>query len=376
MQQRIRVLIADDSSLARAMLREILQTQPDIEVVGEACNGQQAVDMAQTLSPQLITMDLEMPVMDGLQAITTIMHRRAVPILVVSSVSDAQRALEAVALGALEVVPKPDTTEAAAAHLIARVRLLAGVAVITRLRTRLDAALPVAAPAAVAVPIPLPTLPTLPALMPASVPVWAPAPLGAEAFTRVFAIAASTGGPQALARILSSLPADFSCPIVVAQHISDGFAQGMVDWLASICPLSVHLAQEAVALVAGRVYIAPSEYHLAVGSTGQLQLRARCAGDCYHPSCDVLLTSVAQVYGPRAVGIILSGMGHDGAAGMAAILAAGGSTWAQDEASSVIFGMNRIAIERGAVQQVLDVAVLATHMQNTAQQALGWRNGA
>ena len=365
MQQRIRVLIADDSSLARAMLREILQTQPDIEVVGEACNGQQAVDMAQTLSPQLITMDLEMPVMDGLQAITTIMHRRAVPILVVSSVSDAQRALEAVALGALEVVPKPDTTEAAAAHLIARVRLLAGVAVITRLRTQLDAALPVAAPAAVAAPLPLPVR-----------PVGAPAPLGAEAFTRVFAIAASTGGPQALARILSSLPADFSCPIVVAQHISDGFAQGMVDWLASICPLSVHLAQEAVALVAGRVYIAPSEYHLAVGRTGQLQLRARCAGDCYHPSCDVLLTSVAQVYGPRAVGIILSGMGHDGAAGMAAILAAGGSTWAQDEASSVIFGMNRIAIERGAVQQVLDVAVLATHMQNTAQQALGWRNWA
>jgi two-component system, chemotaxis family, protein-glutamate methylesterase/glutaminase len=354
----IRVLIADDSSLVRGLLRSILQTQPDIEVVGEATNGQQAIELTASLRPHLVTMDLEMPGVDGLQAIEAIMCSRAVPIVVVSSAADALHALQAVEHGALEVIAKPDTSPASMAAFVAKVRMLAGVAVITRLRPRTS-------------PAPAPLLTSASGAshaMGTSTP--APHPLSAQAlgwarrpsFPWVFAMAASTGGPQVLAQILPGLPVGFSCPVLVAQHISDGFAQGMVDWLASLCRLPVQLAREGQTLQPGMIYIAPSERNLAVTRQGNLHLPLRADGDPYHPRCDVLLEAVAQAFGAQAVGIVLSGMGHDGAAGMAAIAAAGGRTWAQDEASSLIFGMNQIAIARGAVQQVLAPSAILAHM--------------
>lgn len=183
-------------------------------------------------------------------------------------------------------------------------------------------------------------------------------------------MAASTGGPQALAQILPALPPDFACPVLVAQHISDGFAQGMAQWLASLCPLPVRLACDGEALRPGHIYIAPSEHHLAVTAQHQLQWRPRLPQDLYRPSCDVLLSSVAAVFRAQAVGIVLSGMGHDGASGLAAIRAAGGCTLAQDEASSLIFGMNRVAIERAAVQQVLPVGEMAAAMRQLAAAPL------
>jgi two-component system chemotaxis response regulator CheB len=343
----IRVLIADDSSLARGLLRCLLEAEPGIEVVGEACNGRQAVEMVQALRPSLVTMDLEMPVMGGLQAIEAIMCTRAVPILVVSSVADAQGALQAVAHGALDVVGKPDYGSGDAAAFVAKVRLLAGVSVITRMRARLE---PAAATPAQALP---------------SAPVGVPALRGGEP---VFAIAASTGGPQALAAILPALGRGFPCPVLVAQHISDGFAQGMVDWLGALCQMPVRLARHGDALVPGTIHVSPSEHDLAVAPGERLALRARAPGCVYRPSCDVLLASAAQVFGARAVGVILSGMGHDGAAGLAAIRAAGGHTLAQDEASSVVYGMNRVAIERGAAAQVLPLAALAPAMRELASR--------
>ena len=359
---RIRVVIADDSRLARDLLRAIFEAEPGMEVVGEASNGREAVALVQQLRPHLVTMDLEMPLMDGVAAVEEIMCTRAVPILVVSSVADAPRALDAVAHGALEIVPKPDTTPEAAAHLLARARLLAGVSVITRLRARPSAA---PSPLAEAAPGVLTAAPTpAPALVPACV--------GGALLpgTRVFAVAASTGGPQALAQILPALPPDFACPVLVAQHISDGFAQGMAQWLASLCPLPVRLACDGEALRPGHIYIAPSEHHLAVTAQHQLQWRPRLPQDLYRPSCDVLLSSVAAVFRAQAVGIVLSGMGHDGACGLAAIRAAGGCTLAQDEASSLIFGMNRVAIERAAVQQVLPVGEMAAAMRQLAAAPL------
>lgn len=354
---RIRVVIADDSRLARDLLRAIFEAEPGMEVVGEASNGREAVALVQQLRPHLVTMDLEMPLMDGVAAVEEIMCTRAVPILVVSSVADAPRALDAVAHGALEIVPKPDTTPEAAAHLLARARLLAGVSVITRLRVRSSA---VPSPLAEAAPGVLTAAPTpTPVLTHALVPG-----------TRVFAVAASTGGPQALAQILPALPPDFACPVLVAQHISDGFAQGMAQWLASLCPLPVRLACDGEALRPGHIYIAPSEHHLAVTAQHQLQWRPRLPQDLYRPSCDVLLSSVAAVFRAQAVGIVLSGMGHDGACGLAAIRAAGGCTLAQDEASSLIFGMNRVAIERAAVQQVLPVGEMAAAMRQLAAAPL------
>lgn len=345
---KIRVLIADDSSLARALLRGICEEQPDIEIVGEAANGQQALELVQQLRPHLVTMDLEMPVMDGMQAIDAIMHSKAVPILVVSSVADAQNALEAVGCGALEVIAKPDYSPEQAAQFLAKVRMLAGVSVITRMRRR-------AASAAPAAPSPAPTSTV-------SNPPFAACTSGAP----VFAMASSTGGPQALAQILAALPANFASPVLIAQHISDGFAQGMVDWLVSLCPLPVRLGVSGMPVEPGTVYISPSEQHLTVAAGEQLQLQPRTNHDVYHPCCDRLLHSAAQVYGRRCTGIILTGMGHDGAAGLGAIRAAGGATWAQDEASSIIFGMNRAAIERGVVQRILPLADMARAMQQAA----------
>lgn len=363
---RIRVVIADDSRLARDLLRAIFEAEPGMEVVGEASNGREAVALVQQLRPHLVTMDLEMPLMDGVAAVEEIMCTRAVPILVVSSVADAPRALDAVAHGALEIVPKPDTTPEAAAHLLARARLLAGVSVITRLRARPSAA---PSPFAEAAPGVLTAAPTpAPVLTHALVPACVGGALLPG--TRVFAVAASTGGPQALAQILPALPPDFACPVLVAQHISDGFAQGMAQWLASLCPLPVRLACDGEALRPGHIYIAPSEHHLAVTAQHQLQWRPRLPQDLYRPSCDVLLSSVAAVFRAQAVGIVLSGMGHDGACGLAAIRAAGGCTLAQDEASSLIFGMNRVAIERAAVQQVLPVGEMAAAMRQLAAASL------
>lgn len=341
--RKIRVVIADDSSLARGLLRDFLDGEDDIEVVGEARNGQEAVDLARELKPDLITMDLEMPVMGGLAAIAEIMCSKAIPILVVSSTANAHSALEAIGLGALEVLRKPDYTPAEAADFVANVRMLARVRVITRLRPRAlsaSGALDTSVPA-----LPLPT-----------------------AYRRVFALASSTGGPQALAQILPALAADFSCPVLIAQHISAGFAKGMVEWLASLCQLPVRLAVDGDFLQAGVIYISPSEQHLRITPSRRIALLQPAPLDVFHPSCDVLLDSVAEVFAQQAVGIILTGMSSDGARGIARIRAGGGVTLAQDEASSVIYGMNRVAIEAGDVQQILPVEAIAAAMTRLSTQ--------
>lgn len=348
----IRVLIADDSALARGLLRAILEDEPDIEVVGEATNGRRAVTLAQELRPSLITMDLEMPVLHGLDAISEIMSTKAVPILVVSSVDDAATACEALARGALDMIAKPDDSLEHRAAFLAKVRLLADMVVVTRWRAS-------NAPAPLA-PLPVPPLPAHPA--PVAV---RPASLS----RRLVAIAASTGGPQALATLLSALPADFPAPVLIAQHIAEGFSAGLAQWLSLWSRLPVQLAQDGDTPKAGQVYLAPSEHNLALSGSGRLELRPRASGEIYRPSCDLLLSSVAEVVGSRALGVILTGMSSDGAAGMAHIRAHGGLTLAQNEASSVIFGMNRVAIEAGVIQQVLPLTELGPALAQALRTA-------
>lgn len=331
----IRVLLVDDSSLARGLLRSFLEADGGFAVVGEARNGQEAAEMTRALRPDLVTMDLEMPVMGGLDAIEEIMCTKAVPILVVSSVADAQNAYAAVAKGAVDVVSKPSLDPAEQAEFVAKAKLVAKIPVITHVRALRVPPL---------APNPVPSPPAL-------------SPSGREG--RVFAIASSTGGPQALAKLLVALPGDFPCPILVAQHIADGFAAGMADWLTTLSPLPVRLATDGMLVEPGAVILAPSERHLVVTSSRRLTLLERGERDVYRPSCDALLTSVANVWGKRAVGVILTGMGSDGAKGMAAIKAAGGATIAQDEASSVIYGMNRVAVEKGAAARVLGLDDIA-----------------
>jgi two-component system chemotaxis response regulator CheB len=327
----IRVVIADDSQVARDVLRDILSRDGDIEIVGEATNGREAVALAKRLAPQLITMDLNMPVMDGLSAIEEIMYNKGVPILVVSDRSDAQTAYRALEVGALEVMPKPTLEQADAERLLARVRLLAGVAVITRLRRRSSLSCSTASKS------PQETAPP-------GVP---------RGFQHVIAIACSTGGPQALVRVLRPLPSGFPAPIVIAQHISHGFINGMAQWLGSLCAMPVSVGQEGEQLRPGHIYLSPSEQNLCVTPHHRFQLQLSPQNALYHPSCDVLLQSVANVYGSDAIGLILTGMGRDGVNGMRAIYQAGGITFAQDEASSVIYGMNQEAVKAGVIQDEL-----------------------
>jgi|AntRauTorcE11897_2_1112592.scaffolds.fasta_scaffold04074_2 two-component system chemotaxis response regulator CheB len=337
-----RVLITDDSAMARTLLRELLE-QDGIEVIAEARNGREAVELVRQHRPDLVTMDLQMPIMDGIQAIEAIMHEKAVPILVVSSESDAEKACQALDLGALEVISKPDYTPPQAAEFVRKVRMLAGVPVITRLRRRAVKSATPSQPAAFHWP--------------------ESGHFKARNYRQAFALASSTGGPQALARLLPRLDASFPAPILLAQHMCDGFVEGMAHWLSTLCRIKVKVAEDGELLKPGCVYVSPSETHLIVTASHRIALQARVDGEIYRPSCDHLLASLAEVYGRDAIGVILTGMGRDGATGMLRIREKGGIGLAQDEASSVIYGMNQEAVKLGGVHRELPLDQLAGEMQ-------------
>ncbi|ABK43989.1 response regulator receiver modulated CheB methylesterase [Magnetococcus marinus MC-1] len=353
--ETVRVLVVDDSPSIRALIKALLADEVGVEVVAEACNGQQAVELNATLLPDIITMDLEMPVMTGIQAIGEIMRTRAVPILVVSSVSDAEIAYQAVRHGALEVTGKPTLHDGE--ELAEKLRLLAGVPVIRhigigqQLPSSVDKLL-----------LPQEDLPA---------PTWLPVAEHHESEVPqpVYVIASSTGGPNALALLIAALPQGFPYTVLIAQHISDGFAAGMVEWLGQLSAVPVRLGKHGEPILPGVVYIAPSEFHMTVTADGRIAMLTPAEGDIYHPSCDALLRSAAAVYGSRVVGVILTGMGRDGVQGLAAVCQAGGKTLAQDEASSVIFGMNKLAIEAGVAQEVVSLDNMLPAMLKHAQQS-------
>lgn len=365
----IRVLVVDDSGSARALIRALLEDDPRFVVCGEATNGREAVAQALALKPTVITMDLQMPEMDGMTAIEEIMATQATPILVLSDVADARNAMLAVARGALEAAAKPTIDDGPA--LAARLKMLAGVPVIRHIRRTHSAQPGLAIKTIQNTPSPQPS-PARGEGVPSSSPLPTAGGWGegekhshspsASSTGRVFAIASSTGGPQALARILPALPADFPAPILIAQHISDGFAEAMAGWLNDLCPLKVVMARAGEPLLPGHIYLADSATHLSLTPAARIQLIQRGDADIYHPSCDRLLSSVATLYGRRAVGVILTGMGRDGARGMLDIRHAGGVTIAQDEASSVVFGMNREAIAAGGVQTVRALDAIASEL--------------
>ncbi len=338
MAAAIRVLIVDDSAMARSLLRAMFDSDPGFAVVAEAGNGREGVALAAAHRPDLVTMDLEMPEMGGIEAIAEIMATRPLPILVVSSFADARNAFAAVSRGAVDVIAKPDLTDDEVVRFLDKARLVASIRVITHMRALRPRPLPADAGMA---PLPPPR--------PAALPL-------------VFVIASSTGGPQALAQILGSLPPGFASPILVAQHVAPGFAAGLADWLSTVSALPVRLARHGEAVAAGAVQLSPSESHMAITAGGRIAFAAVQDGDIYRPSCNRLLDSVAAGYGRRAVGIILTGMGSDGAEGMRRLKTAGGRTIAQDEASSVVFGMNQRAIETGGIDKVLPLDAIAAEM--------------
>jgi two-component system chemotaxis response regulator CheB len=326
----IRVMVVDDSALVREMIRAILESEPGIVVAGEAADGAEAVTKVASLKPDIVTMDIEMPVMGGLEAIERIIAEYPVPILVVTALTGVRTAFAAVSKGALDVIEKPDISLENVRNLIKKIRILAKVDVTAHLQTMKRQS--------------------------GTVGVNGVAIQKGYSKGGIVAIASSTGGPQAIHSILSHLPAQFPVPIVITQHIADGFTQGMVDWLNAVTPLTVRVAGNGDILAAGHVYVNPAEHSMRITEQGMIILGDREIRKVYHPSCNTLLSSLAAAYRERAIGLIMSGMGDDGVVGMQAIRKAGGTTLAQDAASSVIFGMNRLAVESGCIDRVLALA--------------------
>jgi two-component system chemotaxis response regulator CheB len=342
----LRVLVADDSPSARRVLVDIVNTDPCLRVTAEAADGGEAVRLVAQLRPDVVVMDVLMPVLDGLAATRRIMELRPTPIVLVSAGVDAKetgRSFEAIQAGALTLVAKPrgpghPTYGEQATSLLTTVKLMADVKVVRR-RCH---------------PHPRPT------------PLPPPGrPNGRR--TRIAAIGASTGGPAALATILADLPPDTPVPILIVQHIAAGFHQGLADWLDAVSPLPVRLATDGAPLRPGEVLIAPAARHLGVSRSGRAALSAGPPNGPHRPSVTHMFRSVAEAYGADAVGVILTGMGDDGADGLRTLGEAGGIVLAQDEASSVVFGMPREACATGAVTRVVPLSEMAGALASTWQ---------
>jgi two-component system, chemotaxis family, protein-glutamate methylesterase/glutaminase len=321
----IRVLVAEDSPTVRALLVAAFQSDPELVVVGEAADGRQAVEMAQRLRPDVITMDVRMPVLDGLDATRDIMAHSPTPIVVVS---DAARedavslALDATAAGALTILPKPDGSrfEESRQQLVATVKAMADVHTVRRW-------------------LPRPPVSTRPARAPETV--------------RLVAIAASTGGPAALRDMLTVIGPDLPAPIAVVQHIATGFVDGLVRWLSLDTKARIKRAEAGESLAPGVVYVAPDDQHLGFDRSGAIALSRAAPIGSFRPSATHLFESAAAAFGASLTAVVLTGMGSDGAAGLRAVHEARGRVFAQDEASSVVFGMAREAIRVGAVDEIL-----------------------
>ncbi|MCP4352388.1 MAG: chemotaxis-specific protein-glutamate methyltransferase CheB [Desulfobacterales bacterium] len=329
----VRVLVVDDSASARAFIVDILSADSEIQIVGEAENGLEAIKKIPELKPDIVTMDIWMPVMDGLEAIEKIMSSHPVPILVVTSKTDTDTAYKAISKGALEVIPKPDINSGDSEELISKIKLLSKVKVISHIKAGHSGKLISG------------DLNTSEYNKPDS--------------DKIVAIASSTGGPKALFCLLSALPENFPWPIVIAQHIASDFVSGMAEWLDKVVKLKIKSGEEGESIIGGTVYISRSEKHMVIDRLKKIRFKDREPKDIYFPSCNILLSSVANVYKNRSIGIILTGMGDDGTVGLKDIKTAGGITIAQDENSSVIFGMAKVAIESGCIDKVLPLDKIA-----------------
>lgn len=373
----IRVVLVEDSPVALIILKRILATSKEIAVVATARSGTEALALIPQVQPDVICTDLHMPQMDGLEFTREVMAKFPKPILVISAsvqAEDTYNVFQLLNAGAVDVFPKPKTGlasdyEGAGQELIRKIKVLAGVKVFTKHRR--DGRL-ATVPRTAADPASGPKSPhrsTTPVSRGANAGI-SPTPRASELrsnHVRVVAIGASTGGPQALHTILTQFPSRFPVPILCVQHISEGFLQGLVSWLDSQCSLSVQIARAGELPRGGTVYFAPEGRHLEFDRHGRFFYSSAPPLGGHRPSITVTFNSVAQFYGSHCLGVLLTGMGRDGADGMAAIALSGGVTVAQDEGSCVVFGMPREAIALGAARYILPVGAIAALLLNAVK---------
>ncbi len=336
---KVRVLVVDDSALMRRLISDLLESDPRIEVMDTARDGVEAVEKVAALHPDVVTLDIEMPRMSGLEALSHIMSQCPTPVIMLTGLTDPKTAIEALERGAVDFVVKPSGTISVDIYKI-RQDLIEKVKLATLVNLRKIA--PRAEPAA---PPPAPQS-------------WgergegSPSPPGG----RAVAVGASAGGPRTLDRLLGRLPAHLPAPVLVVQHMPPGFTRSFAERLHERSPLAVKEAEEGDVVLPGQAYIAPGDHHMLVEKQSgrkiiRLDQSPRVKG--LRPSVDVTLCSVAEAYGTGSIGVILTGMGSDGTEGFKAIKEQGGITIAQDKATSVIYGMPRAAVKSGYVDKVL-----------------------
>jgi len=360
LSKKFRVLVVDDSAFMRKVLESIFNADEQLVVIGHAKDGREAIALAESLKPDVITMDLNMPHLDGLQATAQIMTTNPRPIVVVSSESKegASSTLRALELGAIDFVTKPSSgidldMQSVKDDLLRKVRIAAKVRVV-RTASRLAAALQApmnggAAPK----PQPPVTRPATPAVLPADMRF------------PVVVLAASTGGPATVMRLAPGFTKDFPAAVILVQHMPAAFTTQYALQLAEFTGIRVKEAESNEPVQPGTFYICPGGQHLRVSPTGRMQLDGATGRiDGYLPNIDVTMESVAAFAGPMSIGVVLTGMGSDGARGAKAIKNAGGYVVAQDEATSVIFGMPAEAIKTGAVDQVLGIDDIYSSIEN------------
>jgi two-component system chemotaxis response regulator CheB len=346
----IKVLIVEDSAVVREFLVQILGSDPAIQVVGTANDGEEALEAVRRWQPDVITMDIHMPKLDGLEATRRIMETQPTPIVIVSGSTDPQdvamtfRAMEA---GALAVLGRPagighPDQEATARELVQTVKLMSEVKVVRRWpRVQRETAVTRPSEALVG---------------------------RAPAEVKVIAIGASTGGPPVLQTILAGLPKEFPVPVLIVQHMATGFVPGFVVWLAQSCRLPIHLAEHGETMLPGHVYVAPDEFQMKVEHGGRIVLARDDPQNGLCPSVSSLFRSVAEVYGGAAVAGLLTGMGRDGAEELKLLRDKGAVTFAQDKESSVVHGMPGEAITLDAATLILPPEKIAATLTSLANR--------
>lgn len=349
--EKVRVLVVEDSVTVRRHLCDVLSADPELEVVGEAPDGKEAIALCLAKRPDVVTLDMVLPVMSGLSTTEYLMAHCPTPILIVSSSTNRGelfKTYEALAAGAVDVLEKPtgdEPDERWEKKLVSTVKLVARIKVITHPRGRLGAlgrrtSEPVAAP-----------------------------PGQPDRRCQVIALGASTGGPGAVVQVLRALPAPLPVPVLLVLHIAEPFGAALAEWLDGQTAHRVAYAQEGepLSLAIGRVLMAPPNRHLVVRH-GRVYLSTEPERHSCRPSVDVLFESVAQEYGSLSTACLLTGMGRDGAAGLLAVRRAGGRTFAQDEATCVVYGMPREAVQLGAAEQVLPLSEIGPALVVAAEE--------
>jgi len=353
MSDPVRVLVVDDSALMRKMIPQIIERDGGIQVVGTAMDGEFAIKKMDELKPDVVTLDLDMPRMDGMETLRLIVRNYRVPVIIVSAhtTQGASATFKALASGAFDFVAKPK--DAASAHMEDISKELIG-----KIKVAAQSGVQASNPASV---LSEPRRAAKPAAKPKRAP------------SKVVAIGISTGGPNALQYVLSQLPGDFPGSIAVVQHMPEGFTELFARRLDECCAIDVKEAQSGDLLIAGRALICPGNRHMKVkrmpmGDIIVLSDDDRVNG--HRPSVDVLFRSVAQEFGNNSLAVIMTGMGEDGAEGMGAIKKAGGMTVAQSEDSCVVFGMPKAAIERGHAIRVVPLDAMANTLQAQCTMAV------